>query len=656
MSLKEMEILAIGSEEYEIADKKSRENISNINTQLSNMYVNNVVEMKSLETLKTGDIIKTLGYFSANDGGGANYFIREKQETDIENNGSIHFISDTLVAELIVEKNINVKQFGAKGDGIEEDSTAFQNAINYIKSFATNRNYSKKNVLEIPEGDYKISNTINLSQFVRIKTTGYATIHSYVTTKLFVLEPEAYEGERPTHERYNYWFGEYINGETGFRIVNEMERGETVAFSFGVEYPSDVKTYNMSKTSLKYICINNFNVGIKINPYNYYLTDYHNIYMEQNNYCILVGNQDETDYVDSGENISWNNCIFAGSNIVCQYNTEKQSIDFNFNECSFDFNNCLFYSPKNDESSSAQRKINIINSHIEETSYQVNEVSTPHGILYGAFRGYQITISNSRILITNKYNLFYSNVATSYVLNLISNIITCFGNDENEFKDPAYLFLANDNIKNINMIKNSCSLNTGILTKLSSITNCVIRPDWRHLETGSQFEIVSSSAEGTVIGDFKQGYWNEVSTPIVVSDDSPLSGGKSLKLIVNSSNTWDKGTGNQGPSFALSTKKIPCNPAEIYGVTSIIKNLKNAKTISYVTNFYDENDVNLGKVSLTGIYTPSTEWKASPMPRFFKVPSNAKYFITTTTFVQANNDTAVDGEEFLIGGIFIERV
>lgn len=121
-------------------------------------YFNNIEEMKRCSSLVEGSTCQTLGYYSANDGGGAIYLIREKLETDIEDAGSIHFINNILVAELIKEPIINVKKFGAKGDGKSDDTNAFRNAINFI----TNQ------VLLIPDGVFLINN-IDINKQVKIK-------------------------------------------------------------------------------------------------------------------------------------------------------------------------------------------------------------------------------------------------------------------------------------------------------------------------------------------------------------------------------------------------------------------------------------------------------------------------------------------------------
>lgn len=108
MSVKEMKILEIGNEQYKLQDEEAR-------IILSNLSFNTVAKMKECTTLVNGFVIQTLGYHAVNDGGGAKYQIRAKLETDTEENGIIHFIGDSQIAELIIENNkINIKQLGAK--------------------------------------------------------------------------------------------------------------------------------------------------------------------------------------------------------------------------------------------------------------------------------------------------------------------------------------------------------------------------------------------------------------------------------------------------------------------------------------------------------------------------------------------------------------
>ena len=64
---------------------------------------NNVNDMKNATNLVNGSIVKTLGFYSYNDGGGAFYKIRTMTNQDIINNIDIFAItnSNDLIAELI---------------------------------------------------------------------------------------------------------------------------------------------------------------------------------------------------------------------------------------------------------------------------------------------------------------------------------------------------------------------------------------------------------------------------------------------------------------------------------------------------------------------------------------------------------------------------
>jgi hypothetical protein len=91
-------------------------------------HFNSVADMKADTTLEETYYVKTLGYYEANDGGGADYLIRATQETDVEDGGSIHFISNGLVAELITNKPFVINPEQILG---ETDLEKLQNAINY---------------------------------------------------------------------------------------------------------------------------------------------------------------------------------------------------------------------------------------------------------------------------------------------------------------------------------------------------------------------------------------------------------------------------------------------------------------------------------------------------------------------------------------------
>lgn len=88
-----------------------------------------VSDMKNANNLISGSYVKTMGFYSLDDGGSAIYKIRNITNQDVVNNATIISLSNTnLVAELIVDKCIFLKQLGAKNT--EDVSTLLQLAIN----------------------------------------------------------------------------------------------------------------------------------------------------------------------------------------------------------------------------------------------------------------------------------------------------------------------------------------------------------------------------------------------------------------------------------------------------------------------------------------------------------------------------------------------
>lgn len=77
-------------------------------------YYDNVASMKLDDTLVEGDMAITLGYYTANDGGGAEYKIVSGNY--IDDGGSYHKLISDLYAELIIRNCIYPEQFGAKTD------------------------------------------------------------------------------------------------------------------------------------------------------------------------------------------------------------------------------------------------------------------------------------------------------------------------------------------------------------------------------------------------------------------------------------------------------------------------------------------------------------------------------------------------------------
>lgn len=82
--------------------------------------------------LQEGNVIQTLGYSKASDGGAGLYKVRKQVSGDQIDNASIFKTKNGYVAEMIVKDNtIYSKQFGVVGDGVTDDSDKLQKFFNY---------------------------------------------------------------------------------------------------------------------------------------------------------------------------------------------------------------------------------------------------------------------------------------------------------------------------------------------------------------------------------------------------------------------------------------------------------------------------------------------------------------------------------------------
>lgn len=96
-----------------------------------------VSDMKNATNLTNGSFCETYGFYTKGDGGSAKYIIRPVTNDDTIDDATIISItsdpSNTLIAELIQQDEMNVRQFGVVGDGTTDDADRIQIAINFCE-------------------------------------------------------------------------------------------------------------------------------------------------------------------------------------------------------------------------------------------------------------------------------------------------------------------------------------------------------------------------------------------------------------------------------------------------------------------------------------------------------------------------------------------
>lgn len=138
-----------------------------------------IAQMKADTKLKEGYHVKTKGYYEANDGGHGEYVIVD-DETLVEDGGSIHVLTNGLRAKLISDSTVNIKQYGAHGDGLTDDTEAFSKAI------------AKYNQIYIPSGQYLITEEISLNKSVTLYGDGSDSGRSTYQYKSEILSENDY--------------------------------------------------------------------------------------------------------------------------------------------------------------------------------------------------------------------------------------------------------------------------------------------------------------------------------------------------------------------------------------------------------------------------------------------------------------------------------
>lgn len=134
-----------------------------------------VADMKLATNLVNGSFARTLGFYSINDGGGSLYKVTDDGTA---NEKDIIAIGSTLKAHLVLTNEMNVKQFGAKGDVITNDTDCLQRALTVCST--------NNVILNFPHGVY-LSNSLTTNGIVIKGSDATIKTQSSASTVLLTL-------------------------------------------------------------------------------------------------------------------------------------------------------------------------------------------------------------------------------------------------------------------------------------------------------------------------------------------------------------------------------------------------------------------------------------------------------------------------------------
>ena len=268
---------------------------------------------------------------------------------------------------------VSLLEFGAIGDGVNDDTNAFQNAINSCLSTLGGAN--EINVIRIPPGKYKITSTITTYPQIKLVADGFVQLESYIVdgTVIYLRYPE-----NMMHLKCDYR-GKPINGNgNGFLIKNMLYTGEknngdtetegvfggnNTALELGTR-ESDDDTFSdarmVSRYNLEDILIFGFKTGMQINAISHFMGHYTTVRIKFADTCVQIGEYLGQSMGTSHENFNFDSCLFERSNNVVKW--LRNNVGLVFNNSSFDFirDNLLI------SKVSGSRRIIFNNGHIEK--------------------------------------------------------------------------------------------------------------------------------------------------------------------------------------------------------------------------------------------------------------------------------------------------
>lgn len=153
------------TDEAEVIDARGNYNVLGKRLATMELGTENINTLKLLPALP-GIIVSTKYFAAVGDKGGATYKVIEN--TGTEGDGySLIDLANGLQAKLVITDRVNVRLFGAVGDGKTDDTAALKRAITFVEAAKNDDGMARFDhgyTIYFPNGTYLVSDTLKISK------------------------------------------------------------------------------------------------------------------------------------------------------------------------------------------------------------------------------------------------------------------------------------------------------------------------------------------------------------------------------------------------------------------------------------------------------------------------------------------------------------